>query len=121
MKPTIDGISFGAITIAGREYAHDVIILPDGTVEKRNKKLSRMIFGDSHKVSEKEAAHIHREGAELIIIGNGHYGELELSGEAKKYFSEMRCDVEVLNSRKAVARYNQTEHSGVIAMIHVTC
>ncbi len=41
MNPNIDGSEFGSITIAGRRIENDVMIRLDGTVSKRQKKLSK--------------------------------------------------------------------------------
>lgn len=35
MKPTIDQMDFGSITIEGTVFDHDVLILPNGEVKKR--------------------------------------------------------------------------------------
>ena len=41
MKPKIDKTRFGSITIAGKQYEHDLTIRLDGNLEKRKKKLSK--------------------------------------------------------------------------------
>jgi hypothetical protein len=51
----IDGSEFGAVTIDGTTYAHDVIIRLSGAVEKRKKKLSKKYYGTSHVISKDEA------------------------------------------------------------------
>jgi hypothetical protein len=52
---TIDRSEFGAVTIDGTTYAHDVIIRLSGAVEKRKKKLSKKYYGTSHVISKDEA------------------------------------------------------------------
>lgn len=121
MKPTVDHTEFGCITIDGQHFDHDVIIRLDGTIEKRNKKLSKKIFGNSHRLSKDEAEYIFQDGAELVIIGTGQYGELRLSDEAKAFFEECRCRVEAMNTKKAVVFYNHVSDENTIAMFHVTC
>ena len=51
----IDATEFGAITINGKTYDHDVIIRLSGAVEKRRKRLSKEMYGTSHIVSKAEA------------------------------------------------------------------
>ena len=51
----IDETEFGAITINGKTYDHDVIIRLSGAVEKRRKRLSKEMYGTSHIVSKAEA------------------------------------------------------------------
>lgn len=120
MKPVIDQISFASITVDNKEFTHDIIIRLDGSVERRNKKLSKQIFGNAHKLARNEAKHLYEEDADLIIIGNGLFGELHLSQEAQDYFNEKSCQLEILNSKKAIIRYNKAE-GRVIGLFHTTC
>ncbi len=121
MKPKVDHTEFGCITIDGEKYDHDVIISLDGTITRRNKKLSKKIFGNSHKMSGEEAQFIYQEGAEIVVIGTGQYGELCLTEAAKDYFDSCKCRVEAMNTRKAIVFYNHLSNDRVVAMFHVTC
>ena len=75
MKPSIDKTKFGSITIEGDVFEHDVLILHDGKVRKRKKKLSKAIYGTSHTISLDEAKYIYDEDedADRLIIGTGQY------------------------------------------------
>jgi len=64
MKPSIDRTTFGAITIDGAVYEHDVIIRLNGQVKKRKKKLSKAVYGTSHIISLAESRHVYQKGAE---------------------------------------------------------
>ncbi len=119
-RPRIDGASFGSITIDGREIGHDVILRLDGSVEKRKKKLSKKVYGTSHTISLKEAKHIYEKGAVLLIIGTGHSGLVELSGEAEKYFREQSCRVKATPTPQAIHIWNNSRENS-IGLIHVTC
>lgn len=120
MKPKIDDTRFGSITIAGEVYAHDVLIRLDGRVKKRKKKLSKAIYGTSHRVSLEEAKHIFENGAKRLIVGTGQNGLLELSEEAAEYFRRKGCSVELLPTPRAVAAWNSAK-GAVMGMFHVTC
>jgi hypothetical protein len=89
-------------------------------VEKRKKKLTKEIYGTSHKVSLPEAKHIIDEGAELLVVGSGQSGCLGLSREAEEFFREVGCEVELHPTPKALEVWNSATGS-VIAMFHVTC
>lgn len=119
MKPQIDSTSFGRITIDGQEYNHDVVIRLNGSIEKRKKKLSKLIFGTSHILSQDEAEFIYEEGVQTIYIGTGQYGELALSNEARTYL-ESRCEVKPMYTIKAVVAYNLSTEEAV-GLFHVTC
>jgi hypothetical protein len=120
MIPTVDGTIFGSITIAGENYAHDVVIRLDGEVEKRKKKLSTAQYGTSHKVSLEEAQHIFDTGAKQLIIGTGQTGNLQLSDEAAGFFQKQGCAVWLLPTPQAVSAWNAAG-GAVIGMFHVTC
>ena len=102
MKPKIEGTAFGSITIEGQVYDRDVIIRLSGKIKKREKKLSKEVYGTSHTISAAEAMHVYQEGAELLIIGAGQYGMVTLSDEAANYLQQQRCRAVLLPKNKAI-------------------
>ena len=89
-------------------------------MRKRKKKLSKAVYGTSHKISLNEAQHIYQEGAGQLIIGAGQFGLAKLSDQAAAFFDEMGCQVETLPTPKALQAWNQAE-GAIIAVFHVTC
>ena len=120
MRPSIDGTEFGSITISGERYEHDVLIRLHGKVRKRKKKLSKVKYGTSHKVSLEEAEHMFEAGAKRLILGSGQSGSVELSGEAAEYFRKNGCSVQLLPTPQAITVWNAAK-GAVIGMFHVTC
>ena len=120
MEPHIDSTNFGSITIAGREYDHDVIIRLDGGVEKRKKKLSKAVYGTSHTVSREDVEFTYQEGAGRIVVGSGQYGVLKLSDEAAGFLDSVGCEVELLPTPEAIEAWNRSENPSV-ALFHITC
>ena len=120
MKPKIKETHFGSINIAGHQYDHDVLIRLDGQVKKRKKKLSREIYGTSHKVSLDEAQYLFDEGSKELIIGNGQQGCLFLSDEAQSFLKDKGCAVKLLATPEAMDAWNNAQ-GHVIGMFHVTC
>ena len=120
MKPNIDGSEFGSITIAGRRIDNDVIIRLDGTVSKRQKRLSKAIYGTSHVISLAEAEVIFEKDAERLIIGAGHNGMVGLSDEAADYFAKKKIKVELARTPEAIERWNKAKGK-VLGLFHVTC
>ncbi len=120
MKPRIDSTQFGSITIGGKTFDHDVVIRLNGKIVKRKKKLSKAVYGTSHKVSKDEAKFVHEDGAQQIIIGTGQSGILELSTEADDYFRKKKCRIAVLPTPKAIKTWNNTKEK-VVGLFHVTC
>jgi len=120
VKPKIDSTRFGSITIEGKTFRHDVLIRPDGQVEKRKKKLSKAMYGTSHIISLDEARHVYQEGAGWLIIGTGQTGLVKLSEEAADYFRRHECRVKLLPTPEAIETWNSAE-GRVIGLFHVTC
>ena len=73
MKTKIDSTSFGSISINGKVFNNDVVMNSDGEILKRKKKLSKEVYGTSHKVSKKEIIFILEDKTSDIIIGSGQY------------------------------------------------
>ena len=92
----------------------------DGSIQKRKKKLSKKVYGTSHTISLHEARYVYEKGAELLIIGSGHYGCVELSDEAEKYLKKHGCRVKLKATPKAIQIWN-TARGKVIGLFHVTC
>lgn len=120
MEPRIDSTQFGAITIEGDQYSHDILIRLDGQVKKRKKKLSKVIYGTSHVISLDEAKHIYEQNSQALIIGTGQYGMLTLSDEAKGYFEDKKCQLQLLPTPEAIRVWNQSK-GAVIGVFHITC
>jgi hypothetical protein len=122
MKPRIDKTAFGSITVEGSVFEHDVIILPDGKVKKRKKKLSKAVYGTSHTISLDEAKYVCDQGAgaERLIVGSGQYGNVELSPDAAAYVEDRKLSVLLLPTPEVIDVWNETEGKA-IGLFHVTC
>ena len=117
----INATTFGAITINGKTYDHDVIIRLSGVVEKRRKRLSKEKYGTSHIVSKAEAKFVFEEGCELLIVGAGQDGNVHLSPEASEYFDKKHCRVVLQRTPEAILAYNESPQKKKAALMHVTC
>jgi hypothetical protein len=120
MKPKIDATRFGSITINGQKIRKDVIIRLDGSVKKRKKKLSKRIYGTSHKISLDEIQHVYEEGAELLVVGTGQFDSVRLSPEADEFLSNQACRVKLVSTPNAIHAWNEAEGE-VIGLFHLTC
>ena len=120
MKPKIDKTKFGSITVNGEKHADDILIRLDGTVEKRKKKLSKEVFGTSHTISLAEAEYVYEKGAEGLIIGSGQSDMVKLSDEAKEFFKQKKCQVELYPTPEAIEAWNKVK-GPIIGLFHITC
>lgn len=117
---TISDTRFGAITIDGETFDHDVVIRLSGEVVKRKKKLSKKIYGTSHTISEDEIRFVFEKGCKLLVVGTGQSGLAELSPEAAAYLEGKGCEVTVEPTPKAIQVFNAAK-KGTIGLFHVTC
>lgn len=120
MTPTINSTTFGSITIMGKKYDHDVLIDLNGEVTKRKKKLSKELYGTSHKISLAEAEYIYKPGVEKLLIGSGKFGRVHLSEEAATFFIEKQAELIFAPTPKAIKLWNQASGK-MMGLFHVTC
>lgn len=120
MKPRIERIGTGSITIAGVQFDHDVIIRLSGVIEKRKKELSPLLNGASHLIALAEAQHIYEPGARWLIVGTGQAELVVLSPEAADFFKQHECQAQLLSTVKAIRAWNGAE-GPVIGFFHVMC
>ena len=120
MKPKLDGTGFGWIDVDGERISHDILIRLDGEVTKRVKKLSKEIYGTSHKISLVEAEYIYQEGADGLLIGGGQFGRVRLSPEAAAFFQDRSLPVTILPTPQAVESWNRSPEK-LIGLFHITC
>ena len=116
----IDETSFGSITVDGERYDHDIIITLQNQVKKRNKKLSKSVYGTSHTLSLPEIEFVYQEGAEALIIGSGQYGVAKLSEEASAFLSEKNCHTLIQPTGDATREWNRGTGKQ-IGLFHITC
>lgn len=120
MKPYIQSTDFGSITVGSERIGHDVCISMEGEVHRRNKKLSRAMYGTSHVLSLAEARELYEPEANELIIGSGQEGRLHLSAEATDFFEEKKCKVKIMPTPEAIRYWNRYE-GFAIGLFHVTC
>jgi hypothetical protein len=116
----IDSTIFGAITIDGKIYQHDVVVRLSGEVVKRKKKLSKKLYGTSHVLSKDEAKFLFEKGCDQVVIGSGQMGNVHLSSEAEAYFERKGCEVVLKPTPEAIQTFNRSRTKR-IGLFHVTC
>jgi len=120
MRPRIDDCWFGSITAEGVRYEHDIVIRLSGKIRKRNKALSKAVYGTSHILSLAEIEDLHRPKAERLIIGTGHGARIELSPAAAAFLAKRGCEVELLPTPEAIERWNAVDGK-ILGLFHITC
>jgi len=113
---------FGWIEIDGKVYEYDIVIYPDGKIERRQKEISKRKHGTSHRLDIEEVTNYLGHGEDVIIVGTGQYGMLSLTEESLKLLKDLGLEIIQLPTREAIKKY--IELSGkkrVLGIFHVTC
>lgn len=111
----IDAYDFGRIVIDGREYTGDVIIYP-GRVD------DSWWRAEGHRVSMADLQGVLRENPEVLIIGTGASGLVEIGDDVREHVESAKIRLIAARTAEACTHYNDLvrEHR-VIAALHLTC
>lgn len=112
----IEKYSFGSIMIDGAKYRKDVIIFPD-------RVLSPWWREEGHSLSLKDLKEVLDFQPELLIIGTGAYGAMNIPKTTLKKLEEQNIKVISVKTGKAVKQYNEKieENENTVAALHLTC
>ncbi len=119
--PHIDSCRFGSITIAGQKYGQ-VLIIGD-KVEERDAKKLHELFKTTHRVGDWETAKLLSGSPDVVLIGTGQEGVLEVDEEVSLKLEGAVPRLIIQTTPQAVSTYNELvkENKVVNALIHTTC
>lgn len=87
----IESKKFGSIRVDDGKYDHDIVIYPD-RIERRKKRISKDKHGTSHMFTKEEMeeylSEIDAKKLEVVVIGTGQYGKVELLEDTKQLLKE---------------------------------
>jgi len=111
----IESYKFGEIVIDGNTYTSDVIIYPDNVDDKWWRK-------ESHLLQNDDLSDIIRYKPEILIVGTGKPGLMEVSEETKLFIKSKEIKLIIDNTENACKTYNKyIKDRNVIATLHLTC
>ncbi len=111
----IDSYSFGRIVIDGKTYTSDVIIYP-GRVE------ASWWRKEGHLLQPEDLTEALRAKPEVLIIGTGYSGVMQVPRETVDALAARGIEVKVERTSKAVEVFNEPQgKKTVIAALHLTC
>ncbi|MEM2713731.1 MAG: MTH938/NDUFAF3 family protein [Candidatus Pacearchaeota archaeon] len=96
----IDATQFGEITINGKKYDYDIVILPDETILKRKKRRG------SHEICLEEFDEILRQEPKIIVVGNGQGGVAKIEERAIKAIRARGIRLIIEITPKAIEIFN---------------
>lgn len=112
----ITAYDFGHIDIAGRRYDADVIIFPDAVRDHWRRE-------EGHSLHIADLADIVAAGPEVLVIGTGYYGRMDVPQETRDYLESNGIRIHAARTGDAVAEFNklQQDAARVVAALHLTC
>ena len=113
----IDRYSFGRIGVGDRDYDADVIIFPDRIQE-------RWLRREGHRLAEADLDTVLAEAPELLVIGTGYYGRMQVPKETRAAIRAAGVgEIRIAKTGEAVALFNrlQAQYARIVAALHLTC
>ncbi len=118
--PEITRIGPGQIMVGRKTFDRNVYISVAGKVKKRDDDLAKQHYGSSHAVGPKELEKVCRGGPEVLFIGSGKSGMVELTEAARRFLAQRSIRCEIQPTPKAVENYNRSKLRKA-ALMHVSC
>lgn len=121
----IESTSFGRLKLLGKDYDHDIVILPDEIIRRR-KEITKSKHGTSHKLTKEEVkTYMNKcevDKIKKMIIGTGQNGKLHPLPETQKYLKENDIEFFEIRTDKMVGKLEEFgDRDEMVALIHVTC
>jgi len=111
----IDSYDFGTIVVNGRKFTSDLIISKKGINPSWWRKKGQ-------ELSKEDIEEVLIDPPEILIIGTGYSGVLNVPKNVENYISSKGIEVIVKRTEEACKEYNKLcEKHDVIAALHLTC
>lgn len=111
----IDDYRFGRITICGRVFEKDVIIMPDRVISPWQRR-------QGHVLTPEDMEPIMAASPDVILVGTGNSGLMQVPAETVRYCRDRGVEIFSYTTAAAAHLYNTTPKCHkVIAAFHLTC
>jgi hypothetical protein len=110
----IDRYSFGTLVVDGIVYTRDVLIFPDRVVSPWWRK-------EGHLLRMEDLEEVLREKPEVLVIGKGYSGVMEVPDFLVQALAVEGIRVVVKNTPEAVGIFNILNYPNKVAALHLTC
>lgn len=112
----VDDLKFGQIIIDGQEYSRDIVI-DNGTISKRNKKVSKALKSGFGHTPLTIGENIPWD-CNVLIIGTGQYKRLPIDKSVHEKASEKGVLLKEMSTTRAVDHINDPDTN---LILHLTC
>jgi len=117
-ETAITHYSFGKMTIDGKDYDGDLVLLPNGEVKGWPIDLG------THMLQPDDLVPLLNEQVKTVIIGTGNAGAVELDDEIQTLLDDLRqkgVRIFIENTVEAVKQFNASPKEGLLACFHLNC
>lgn len=111
----IEDYHFGEITIDGKKYRKDLVVLPDRIIDNwwRDR---------GHLLEIKDLDPVMQDKPEVLVIGQGAYSRLRVPDEIRSSLEHLGIELYTLPTPEACEKYNQlSQKRPTAAALHLTC
>jgi len=113
--PKIDSYSFGRITVDGRAYSADLILLPDGVAPDWWRE-------EGHSLSVADLHEVFQAKPEVLVVGTGASGVMDVPQATRDAIASAGIQLIAERSGDAVETYNRLRgENRTAAALHLTC
>lgn len=110
----IERYRFGELVADGKRYTTDVVITPNG--------VNGWWRQEGHRVAVADLAPFLSSGPEVVVVGTGDSGLMEVLPELRRYLEAQGIDLIAETTDRACQTYNQLSgRQRVVAALHLTC
>ncbi|MFA6132178.1 MAG: MTH938/NDUFAF3 family protein [Patescibacteria group bacterium] len=119
--PHIDSTEFGFIIIDNKKF--DQVLIIGDQIEERDYPRLKELFGTSHRLGPWETEKLLSNKPEVIIVGTGQDGKLEIDEDFLAACRAAGVEVVVEKTPEALVVYNRliSEGKHINALFHTTC
>lgn len=112
----IDSYQFGQMVVRGVTYRNDIIVFENHIVASWWRK-------KGHEVQVEDLEEVlQQKETEVLVVGKGEPGYMDLRPETKKALEDRGMEVIVLPTKQAWKKYNTLRESrNAVGAFHLTC
>lgn len=110
----IDSYDFGRMEINGKLYKKDLIILPDKIIDNWWRE-------EGHLLQISDLFEVFEIKFDILIIGTGAYGFMKISEDLIEKLNDMKIEYYILETPKAVKKFNEIKNKIKSGAFHLTC
>jgi glucokinase len=118
--PQIAACKEGEIAVGDKEYKDDVYITVNGKAKKFEEIAAQQAARFPHKIGARELEIVCKGGPEILFIGAGACGQVEMGEDAGRFLGLRSIKFKLLTNAQAAEGYNKSKRRRA-ALMHVTC